>query len=173
MLTLGRRPVTIGALALAALVTASAPAFAYPSTQYVASYSSTSHNVACTGAPKGFTRPAGGAAWGSVTWYNESVGIQGAVENNCSLAGYPTADSVSVGFEFDLSDGSYWAETTRTTESGELSYHFTQDGPPGGIGFVDVWVCDNTEHNCGDVVRVPRPSADGANTTVQLGLPTG
>ena len=94
------------------------PAYAYPVTAYGPYYEYMGHSG------------------GSFTWYNRSVGVQGYVTD---YAGGPSTQVL-----FDFWQGNVYLGTqTRTVTSGSRSFNWTQEGPPGGITEIDIWLCDS------------------------------
>ena len=105
------------AAALGAAVASAGPAYAYPATSF------------------GRYEIPGGATAGSVTWYNESVGVQGYVVDSAVVA-----DSSTVIFDFWQSS-TYLDTQTRTADGTTTSFNFTEAGPQGGITKVVITLC--------------------------------
>lgn len=80
----------------------------------------------------------GGATAGTLTWYNQSVGVQGYVVDSANQFG-----SSTVHFDFYTAAGGvgYLGSQTRTARDKTVSFNFTQAGPVGGIEYVDIWIC--------------------------------
>jgi hypothetical protein len=93
----------------------------------------------------------GGATGGGVIWYARSVGIQGWLEDYASEAG-----SSTVAYNFFQGDTPL-GQATRTTTSRKIPINFTQEGPQGGITYVQVILCTPVE--CSHVADVVRPGS--------------
>lgn len=93
----------------------------------------------------------GGATAGVLTWYNQSVGIKGYVVDSARQVG-----GSSVIFDFYTSNyGEGYIDTqTRTARDETVSFNFTQDGPVGGIEYVDITIC--SPKGCNGPVTIPR-----------------
>lgn len=120
-----RRAVTTVVLTILALfgtaVLTQSSAQAYPTTPFGRYYDS---------AYTGYTE-------GSFTWYNRSVGIQGVVFSFCCDAYWTQAR-----FEFYQSSV-YLGAQTRTTSAGIEEFGWVQEGPPGGINKILIYMCNN------------------------------
>jgi hypothetical protein len=129
-----KRFIALSALAVGVPLVAAGPASAaYPVTPF----------------PTAYLR--GGATGGGVIWYARSVGIQGWVEDYASEAG-----SSTVAYNFYQGD-TYLGQATRTATSRKIPINFTQEGPQGGIIYVQVVMCTPVE--CGPVADVVRPGS--------------
>lgn len=83
-----------------------------------------------------FTENFSGYAWGSVTWYNRSVGIQGEIVDYID-----DLDWTRVTFRF-FHGATLVGIQHRTAESEDRSFNFTQGGPVGGILSIDIEMCE-------------------------------
>ncbi len=147
-----RRRVALGfALAVAAAagsnigMASTAAAASYPTSKYTL-YSYDSTNTVHQG-----------YAYGTLTWFNRSVGVQGGVVDWCGNG----SDYTKVIFEYYSArnkSGYLGVQSRQANDCQELrSYNFTLDGSAysGGIGSVYISVC--TEAQCNSLPTINRP----------------
>jgi hypothetical protein len=85
-----------------------------------------------------------GFSSGTATFYNRSVEIQGNIDDGSNVGSH-----TQIRFDFMLDADTVYASQTRTAHDGERkSYHFTQEGPRGGIQWVFIRVCSLSPTSC-------------------------
>ena len=72
-----------------------------------------------------------------VSFSNRSATVVGSVFDDRN------AGSTTAVFQF-YTAGGQWSQQTRTANNERKSIHFSEEGPVGGINFVDVYLVDNS-----------------------------
>ncbi|WP_134662270.1 MULTISPECIES: hypothetical protein [Amycolatopsis] len=89
----------------------------------------------------------GGAAGGTLTWYNRSVGVSGYVRDDAGSA------STTVTFEFRQA-GTLLDVQTRSALNDYRKFGWTEPGPSGGFSKVDIYLGHGTNRIL--IASVPR-----------------
>ncbi|MFB9932256.1 hypothetical protein ACFORO_33035 [Amycolatopsis halotolerans] len=89
----------------------------------------------------------GGAAGGTLTWYNRAVGVSGYVRDDAG------SGSTTITFEFRQA-GTLFDVQTRTASNDYKTFGWTEPGPSGGFSKVDIYLGHGTGKTL--VASVPR-----------------